>query len=425
MADRKLEHVTAPNTPWNQSLRKRKLSLLHGAWMLLTIGLAACGGGGGAGSTASQPETNPTPTTTSTTPGVATYLSLNLNALPNYVSPDLPVHYDTALLATRNVTTNITTDKGATLGRVLFNDVRLSFNNTKSCASCHQQINGFVDQNQFSTGFAGGLTTAHAMRLGNVAFYQGNSMFWNKRATSLEDQATDPIQNAIEMGFDTTHGGLTALISKMQALPYYPELFAWATGDSTITETKIQNALAQFQRSMISADSKWDRAYAVVYAANGNVNSAQNFGRSLAGANIPAANRFSASEDNGRDLFMRGPNNGGKGCAGCHQPPTFALDPNSKSNGLDLNETVIFKSPSLKNVALSGHFMHDGRFGTLEQVLNHYASGVKAGTARDNRLPVGGIAMTAQEQADIVAFLQTLTDTTLNTHNRFANPFIK
>jgi cytochrome c peroxidase len=163
----------------------------------------------------------------------------------------------------------------------------------------------------------------------------------------------------------------------------------------------------------------------VVFAANGNANSPPNFGRSLAGNNIPAADRFTASEDNGRDLFMRAPNNGGKGCAGCHQPPTFSLDPNSKSNGLDLNETVIFKSPSLKNVALSGRFMHDGRFSTLNQVLTHYASGVQAGAARDNRLPVGGIAMTTQEQADIVAFLQTLTDTTLNTDTRFGNPFIK
>jgi cytochrome c peroxidase len=227
------------------------------------------------------------------------------------------------------------------------------------------------------------------------------------------------------MGFDATHGGFSALISKMQNLSYYPELFTWVYGDATITEARVQNALAQFQRSMISANSKWDRAYAVVFAANGNANTPQNFGRSLAVNTIPAADRFTASEDNGRDLFMRAPNNGGKGCAGCHQPPTFALDPNSRSNGLDLNETVIFKSPSLKNVALSGRFMHDGRFSTLNQVLTHYESGVQAGTARDNRLPVGGMAMTAQEQADIVAFLQTLTDTTLNTDIRFGNPFTR
>lgn len=390
------------------------------AWLwaicsLITLGLGACGGGGGSGGTGSQ----------DAYPLVASYTSLDLSSLLNYTTPTLPAHYDASVLATNNQpAANITTNKGATLGRVLFNDARLSFNDTKSCASCHLQSNGFVDQNQFSTGFAGGLTTAHAMRLGNVAFYQGNSMFWDKRATSVEDQATDPIQNATEMGFDATHGGLSALTTKMQNLGYYPELFTWVYGDSAITETRIQNALAQFQRSMISANSKWDRAYAVVYAANGAANTPQNFARSLAGNNIPVADRFTASEDNGRDLFMRGPPNG-KGCAGCHQPPTFALDPNSRSNGLDLNETVIFKSPSLKNVALSGRFMHDGRFSTLDQVLTHYASGIKAGTARDNRLPVGGIAMTAQEQADIVAFLQTLTDTTLNTDARFGNPFIK
>ena len=402
-----------------QNFKARKLQLRTKTFLLglvasVTLGLSACGGGGG-GTTSVNPY-----------PGVAAYTSLDLNSPLNYTSPSLLAHYDATLLGTSNQTAaNITSDKGATLGRVLFNDVRLSFNDAKSCASCHAQGNGFVDQNQFSTGFAGGVTTAHAMRLGNVGFYQGNSMFWDKRATSIEDQATDPIQDATEMGFDATHGGLSSLITKMQNLSYYPELFTWVYGDGAITEARIQNALAQFQRSMISANSKWDRAYAVVYAANGNANTPQNFGRSLAGNNIPVADRFSASEDNGRDLFMRGPNNGGKGCAGCHQPPTFSLDPNSRSNGLDLNETVIFKSPSLKNVALSGRFMHDGRFSTLDQVLTHYASGIQAGTARDNRLPVGGIAMTAQEQADIVAFLQTLTDTTLNTDTRFSNPFIK
>jgi cytochrome c peroxidase len=405
------------------SLQKSQQSsqrLFGSLCIFISLVLSACGGG--SSTTTSDNSTTPT----NPYPGVTAYTSLDLTVPVNYTSPTLLAHYDAAVLATSNQTpANVTTDKGATLGRVLFNDVRLSFNNTKSCASCHSQGNGFVDQAQLSTGFAGGLTTAHAMRLGNVAFYQGNSMFWDKRATSVEDQATDPIQNATEMGFDSTHGGLAALLTKMQTLPYYPELFKWAFGDSTITETRIQNALAQFQRSMISANSQWDRAYAVVYSSNGSVNSPQNFGRSLAGNNIPAADRFTASQDRGRALFIQGPNNGGKGCAGCHQPPTFALDPNSRSNGLDQGETQIFKSPSLKNVALSGRFMHDGRFSSLEQVLAHYATGIQAGPARDNRLPVGGIGMSAQEQADIVAFLQTLTDTTLNTDTRFSRPFIK
>jgi cytochrome c peroxidase len=407
--------------PHIQKSEPTAMRLVGAIGVITCLLLSACGG------SSSDTSTSSDSTTTATYPGVAEYTSLDLNSPINYAAPTLLAHYDANVLAAarRQAAANATTDKGATLGRVLFNDVRLSFNNTKSCASCHGQANGFVDQAQFSTGFAGGLTSAHAMRLGNVAFYQGNSMFWDKRSPNLEDQATDPIQNSTEMGFDAAHGGLSALLTKMQTLPYYPELFKWAFGDSAITEPRIQNALAQFQRSMISASSKWDRAYAVVYSSNGSVNSPQNFGRTLAGNNIPEADRFTASEDRGRALFIQAPNNGGKGCAGCHQPPTFALNPNSQSNGLDQGETKIFKSPSLKNVALSGHFMHDGRFSTLKEVLEHYATGIKQGDALDDRLPVGGIGITVQEQADIVAFLQTLTDTTLNTDTRFANPFIK
>jgi cytochrome c peroxidase len=368
--------------------------------------LIACGGGGSTTTTAA----------TTTYPGVAAYLTIDPKVPLNYANPALPVHYDAAVLATTNQTAgNVLTDKGATLGRVLFNDRRLSFNDTKSCASCHTQANGFADTAQFSTGFAGSaFTTAHSMRLGNVGFYQAASMFWDKRAASIELQATQPIQNAIEMGFDSTHGGFAALITKMQTLPYYPELFTWTFGDSTITEARVQNALAQYQRAFVSSGSKWDTGYAAVYsatAANKNLN-------------VPLAN-LTASEERGRALFINPPGGatGGKGCAACHVPPTFSLAANSRSNGLDAGETIIFKSPSLKNVGLAGRFMHDGRFSTLAQVLNHYATGIQAGTARDNRLPVGGIAMTTQEQADIVAFLGTLTDTALLSDARFTNPF--
>lgn len=319
------------------------------------------------------------------------------------------------MAAANETSANVLTDKGATLGRVLFNDRRLSFNDTKSCASCHAQANGFADTAQFSTGFGGSsFTTAHAMRLANVRFYQSASMFWDKRAATLEAQATQPIQNAIEMGFDSTHGGFAALIAKMQALPYYPELFTLAFGDSAITEARVQNALAQYQRAFISSSSKWDTGYAAVYSAtapNKNLNQ-------------PLAN-LTATEERGRALFISPLGAGGKGCAACHVPPTFALNANSRSNGLDAGETVIFKSPSLKNVGLQGRFMHDGRFSTLTQVINHYATGIQAGTARDNRLPIGGIPMTAQDQLDLIAFLNTLTDTALASDVRFTNPFIK
>lgn len=404
--------------------------------LVCTLWLVACGGGG------SSPSTSITAATAATLyPSTVEYTSVDPTAPANYAAPSLPAHYDATLLATSNqMAANLLTDKGATLGRVLFNDKRLSFNDSKSCASCHSQANGFADTAQFSAGFLGGLTTAHAMRLGNIAFYQAPAggtatMFWDKRAATVEVQATQPIQNAVEMGFDSaTHGGFATLITKMQALPYYPELFKWVFGDSTITEARVQNALAQFERSIISSSSKWDRAYAVVYATNPVGNSNQKFALPLNGINIPVADRFSASEDRGRALFIAPPppNGNGKGCAGCHQPPTFSLNANSRSNGLDAGETKIFKSPSLKNVGLAGRFMHDGRFGTLDEVLNHYATGIKAsGTAvdnrpaLDNRLPVGGIPMTTQEQADIVAFLNTLTDSTLLTDARFSDPFKK
>ena len=119
---------------------------------------------------------------------------------------------------------------------------------------------------------------------------------------------------------------------------------------------------------------------------------------------------------------------GGAGCSACHAPPTFALTANSDSNGLDAGETTIFKSPSLKNVALSVAFMHDGRFATLDQVVEHYNSGVQAGPALDNRLKGPGGApqrlnLSVADKAALVAFMRTLTDTSLNTDPRFSSPF--
>ncbi len=421
---------------WSNSMSRSKmrfrLSMVASLLCLFAAALVGCGGSGSPSSSTSVAVLYP---------NTYAYTTVDPTAPQNYAAPALPAHYDAALLATRNQTTNVLTDKGATLGRVLFNDVRLSFNNTKSCASCHVQSMGFADTAQFSTGFSGSaFTSAHAMRLANVAFYQAPAggtatMFWDKRAATLEIQATQPIQNAVEMGFDSSHGGFAALVTKMQALPYYTELFTWVFGDSAITEARVQNALAQYQRAIISSNSKWDRAYAVVFAANGRVNTNQNFARPLDGTDIPAANRFTASEERGRILFIAPPppNGTGKGCAGCHQPPTFALNSNSRSNGLDAGETRIFKSPSLKNVGVQGRFMHDGRFATLAEVMDHYDTGILAsGTASDgrpaldvNRLPAGGLNLTAQDKLDIIAFLNTLNDDSLASDGRFSNPFKK
>ncbi|MBX3659231.1 MAG: hypothetical protein KF740_12415 [Ramlibacter sp.] len=414
--------------------------------LLLSLLLGACGGGSGGSETAAAvvtvgtgttpvttptdpvtptvPATPTTPTTPATPTGpalsapAAVFVNLDLGNLFNYAAPTLPAYYGGGVANNDNTPANNTANNAvATLGRVLFYDKRLSVNNTVACASCHQQTQGFADSSRFSTGFAGGLTTAHAMRLGNVRYYAPGTMFWDKRAASVEDQATQPIQHPVEMGFDASNGGLAALLTKMQSLPYYPELFTFAFGDGTLSEQRIQRALAQFQRSMVAVSSRWDDGYAQTFnpAANDN------------GLNTPIAG-FTAQENRGRQLFMGNANQGGLNCAACHAPPTFALTANSRSNGLDAGETTIFKSPSLKNVGMSAAFMHDGRFSSLEQVVEHYNSGVKDGPALDNRLRGGNGAprvlnLPESDKAALVAFLRTLNDTSLPNDPKFSSPF--
>ncbi|WP_313587048.1 cytochrome c peroxidase, partial [Aquidulcibacter sp.] len=288
-----------------------------------------------------------------------------------------------------------------------------------SCASCHRQANGFSDPRQFSTGVSGTtFTDAHSMRLGNIRFYRPGTMFWDKRAASVEAQATQPIQNVVEMGWDNAAGGIAALIAKMNATPYYPDLFNFAFGSPTITEARIQQALAQFERAMVSTGSKWDTGYASVFSATGP-------NRNL-GVDLP---NFTAQENRGRTLYFNPPNQGGAGCAACHTAPTFALAPNSLSNGLDAGETRIFKSPSLKNMGVGGPFMHDGRFTTLEQVVEHYNSGIQPGPALDNRLQRNGtpqrLNLSVADKAALAAFLRTLDDTALLTDPKFSSPMRK
>lgn len=357
-----------------------------------------------------------TPTQEVDTPNedLSDVLTIDLDQLPNY-DPVYPAHYNAGVLAANNTpANNPVTNIGATLGRVLFYDKQLSVNGTVSCASCHSQSAGFSDTRVKSVGFEGGLTDVHSMRLTNVRFYAGTSMFWDKRAANLEAQSTQPIQNPVEMGFDAAHGGMGAVIDRLEDLSYYPPLFKAAFGDATISEQRIQRALAQFVRSMVSVNSAFDTGIAL---AGGNPN-----------ANFP---NFTAQQNLGKSLFLNPPNAGGAGCAGCHQPPTFALAANSLTNGLDMNQTTIFKSPSLKSVALDGAFMHDGRFTTLDQVVRHYSTGVMGGPNLDNRLRVPGglqplrLNLSEAQIAAVVAFLGTLTDETLRTDAKFSDPFIR
>jgi cytochrome c peroxidase len=381
------------------------------------VTLSACSGGGGAVTPAASTTAQAPAAGATLSAASAAYLDLDLSNLANYANPSLPAYYDAQVAATDNTPAgNPVTNAGATLGRVIFNDPRLSTTGTIACASCHQQAIGFTDSAQYSTGVLGTpFTIAHAMRLGNVRYYQPGTMFWDKSAASIEAQAIVPIQNTPEMGWDAAHGGLTALVAKMSTLPYYPELFNFVYGSTTVTVTGLQDAVAQFERSMITTGSLWDQGYAQVYSPTAP-------GKNL-DVDLP---NFTAQQNRGRHLFMAAPPQGGVGCASCHVPPTFALAANALDDGLDANETTIFKAPSLKNDA-NGPYMHDGRFSTLAQVVSFYNSGIQPGPNLDPRLQHNGVPiqlnLSASDQAALVAFLSTLNDPAFMTDPRFTSPF--
>ena len=351
-------------------------------WVAAILALVACG----------RERAEP-----STPTGVATATTIDFARVANYAAPPLPAYFDATVAALDNSpASNPVDDRMATLGRVLFHDLRLSTNNRASCASCHQQRFGFTDPMRFSNGIStAGTTDFHAMRLGNLRYWQPGTMFWDRRVPHAEAQASQPLHSLVEMGWGASAGGIQALMRKMAATAYYPDLFAWAFDGATISEARIQQALAQFVRAMVSHSTRWDAGYSRVFSA-----AAPN--RAL-DVDLPG---FTAEENRGRHLFMAGVDQGGAGCASCHLPPTFALAADARSNGLDAGETRLFKAPSLRSVGLTGPYMHDGRFATLRQ--GH----------EPRRLNLD-----AADRAALVAFLMTLDDPVLTTDPRFGDPF--
>lgn len=376
--------------------------------LLATMSVVACG--------TETPPIEPDPL-----PDLSAFISIDLANPLNYEAITFPSHYDAGVLASDNSPAdNAITDEGASLGRVLFYDTELSVNRTVSCASCHLQELGFTDADQTSVGFEGGTTTNHSMRLGNARFYEGPEMFWDKRAADIEDQVLQPVMDPVEMGFDAANGGLAALIQRMEATEYYPALFEWVFGTPGITETRMRRALAQFVRSMVSTNSRFDVGFATaggmtLIDEDGAIDDVELFD-------------FTAEENLGLQLFA-GRDSVGRGCQECHVLPTFALDPESGSTGLDIDEVIVFKSPSLKNVAVSGPYMHDGRFTSLLQVMVFYNSQVRASAAVDDRMldetgePIR-LGLTTDEMNALVAFMGTLTDASLLGDVRFSDPFV-
>lgn len=313
------------------------------------------------------------------------------------VSLRVPQRFPQLLLSADNPLT----EEGMALGARLFHDTRLSINGTQSCASCHDRAHALADPRRFSVGAEGQQGKRNAMALFNLAWHDG--FFWDGRARTLREQVLMPIQDAAEM-----HETLPRVVAKLAADKRYQEQFRAAFGDGEITDARVAMALEQHLHGQTSVDSKFDRA-------------------------VRKVETLTPSENRGLQLFVteHDPARGLRGadCFHCHGGMLFT-DHSFHNNGLklagdDIGRAAVtknaadrgkFKAPSLRNIALTAPYMHDGRFGTLEEVIEHYNSGVVRSETLDPNLakhPEGGLALTAQEKADLAAFLRTLTDPAL------------
>ena len=335
--------------------------------------------------------------TTLTTPGSTTVVQPTLPIVPFAYNISYPAYIQASLVDNDNtVPGNGITDNGATLGRVLFYDRQLSKNNTISCGSCHKQQFSFDDNIAKSKGFEGGFTDRNSMAILNIRFYKSGKMFWDERSATVEKQALQPIQNHTEMGLT-----LAELETKVRALNYYPVLFQNAFGSSVIDSNKIANALAQFERSIVTYQSKYDK----VKQGLDNFTTAEALGETVFNAAPPP------------------PPGGGTppSCASCHTPPMFI---NSQAppfafpdpTDLGINNQNRFKSGSLRNVGTRIALFHNGSIANLQAMLTAGAPG--SGTS-----PIPAHSVAPQDVQNLLAFLNTLTDNTVITEVKFSDPF--
>lgn len=311
---------------------------------------------------------------------------------------------------------NPLTVEGVDLGRHLFYDKLLSRDRTISCASCHKQQFAFSDDKAFATGIDNQLTTRSSMSLANLSYQ--SAYFWDGRVKTLEEQSLHPIQDSREMDLD-----LPELINRLNDSGLYTKKFNLAFPDEEITDKLIGKALAQFEATLVSGNSKYDKTQL---------------------GQIQATDQ----EKRGKNLFFTHPeaslNLRGGNCGDCHSG-FLTYSEEFSNNGLDENPTDFglenftgnkddrakFKITSLRNIELTAPYMHDGRFKTLEEVLDHYNEHIKSSATLDPQIPaasndVNGLSLglTEQEKEDIIAFLRTLTDDEFTTNPAHSNPFI-
>lgn len=339
---------------------------------------------------------------------VKSYLLILLTIVVIYVSckpdPSITVKQNTDDVSFRipegwptpfyNFENNAVSNERFYLGRKLFYDPRLSRDSTISCGSCHQAFAAFAHaDHDLSHGVDGLLGIRNSPPIFNMNWH--TSFFWDGGVNHLESQPISPIQNPVEM--DET---LPSIISKIQADEKYRQMFKDAWGSEEVTSQRIFKSLAQFMGLIVSDNSKYDQ-----YKRGETI--------------------LTSSELAGMKVYE-------ENCASCHKAPLFT-DFSFRSNGLPptaQNDTgriritrsdtdrYRFKIPTLRNLAYTGPFMHDGRFRTLDEVLDHYATGIQQLSNLDPFLK-NGIQLTAQQRSDLLAFLNTLNDEKLVSDTRF------
>jgi len=313
----------------------------------------------------------------------------------------------------------------ATLGRVLFYDTKLSKTQTVSCASCHKQELAFSDDKAKSEGFNGELTFRNSLALGSVPNFESSygggtsfsgtrqQFFWDERAHTIQQQSVLTIQDDIEMGMD-----MNELEDRLREQDYYEVLFNKAYGNSQINGTRITEALEEFINAMVSTQSRFDEGMTTANGVEQN-----NFAN------------FTEKENLGKNLFIQH-------CSSCHGSNMSVSPESVANNGLDLeyedkgigaltninSDNGKFKVPFLRNIALTGPYMHDGRFETLEEVVEHYNSGLQNHPNLDHRLRNNNgepkqLNLNEEEKEALVNFLNTLTDERLVADARYADPF--
>jgi cytochrome c peroxidase len=314
----------------------------------------------------------------------------------------VPEHFPQPVFDTQNPMTA----EGIELGRMLFYDGRLSANNKVSCASCHQQELAFSDGVALSrAGVSATALLRHSPALINLA-WANNGLFWDGGSTNLESQVFGPLTAHDEMAQN-----LYELIDELNSVPDYVIRFKSAFGNE-ISSQNVSKALAQFQRTLISADSKYDR-----------------FKLKKSGGTLTTI------ELKGLELVKQN-------CQGCHSSELFT-DNEYHNNGLDsdfsntehegvhlgryrisydLADLGKFRTPTLRNVELTSPYMHDGRLTSLEAVVEQYSTGIKESETLDPRLPAGGLKLAEDEKKAIVSFLKTLTDQTFIVDPKFKKP---